>query len=118
MHGAHARHLATRGLEQDIEVSLEDNHALEVHLILETVIVSHYHECVNIYSLISYQNNDFQLRGYGQLGTIGEHAQAPAIQIQESASCSIVETCHVLERTLKQGLVTVSMSWHARHLKL
>ena len=41
MHGAHARHLATRGLEQDIEVSLEDNHALEVHRILETVIVSH-----------------------------------------------------------------------------
>ena len=73
---------------------------------------------VNIYSLISYQNNDFQLRGYGQIGTIGEHAQAPAIQIQESATCSIVETCHVLERTPKQDPVKVSISWHARHLKL
>ena len=41
VHGDHARHPATRGLGQDIEVSQEDNHALEVHRILETVIVSH-----------------------------------------------------------------------------
>ena len=44
-HGAHAPQAATRGLGQDIEVLLEDNHALEVHLILETVIVSHNYKC-------------------------------------------------------------------------
>ena len=41
VHGAHALQPATRGLGRGIEVSLEDNHALEVHRILETVIVSH-----------------------------------------------------------------------------
>ena len=45
VHGAHAPQAATRGLGQDIEVSLEGNHALEVHLILETVIVSHNYKC-------------------------------------------------------------------------
>ena len=45
VHGAHALQAATQDQEPDIEVSLEDNHALEVHLILETVIVSHNYKC-------------------------------------------------------------------------